>query len=100
MKVDELKEFIHQKLIEESIYTLGDVEDIIDKDIQKVAKRLYPDNHRWYQMATDVYKCEDGFLGVRGVSIIFSESMCGSDCGQDVELFEMEQVPSVTYKIK
>lgn len=49
-------------------------------------------------MATDVYECEDGFLGVRGVNIIFSESMCGGDCNEDIELFEVKQVKTITYE--
>ena len=41
---------------------------------------LYVDKHRWYEISTSVYKCEDGFVAVSGVAQTYSESMYYEDC--------------------
>lgn len=82
---------------EEPLYSLSDVEDWIDAKSDelgstvatKVVSKLDPDSYRWYEVATDVYKCDDGYLGVRAVSKLYSESMMYSDCGYDVDVFPM-----------
>ena len=58
------------------------------------------DKHRWYEISTSVYKIGEWFLGVRGVSDLFSESMGYDDCCVETVAFEMEEVPSVTYAVK
>ena len=65
-----------------------------------VVKNLDVDTHRWYECSTSVYKIGDWFLGVFGVSNIFSESMDYSDCSFTCTAFEMEEIPSVTYERK
>lgn len=59
------------------------------------------EEHRWYVEATKVYKVGDEYLGVNGPVRLKSESMMWSDL-DDVECdaFEMEAVPSITYKKK
>ena len=51
-----------------------------DFNLEAVAHDLYVDNHRWYKISTTVYKCEDGFVGVNGVSQLYNESMDYEDC--------------------
>ena len=97
MKVKELKDLINQ---EDDLYSLWDAEDIIPRGITKVANGLDLDQRRWFSTATDVYKCEDGFVGVNGVFQVFSEGMPYSDCGRLCVAFECEAVQSVTYKPK
>ena len=58
-------------------------------------------NHLWHGrfiIATMVYQIGDRFLGVQGPIEVLSESMELSDYGEPVEAFEVEAVPSVTYK--
>ena len=100
MKVEDLEVEIAialQSEDEEPLCSLSDIEDWIyakshelgSTVATKVASKLYPDSHRWYEVATDVYKCDDGYLGVRAVGKLYSESMTYSDCGYDVDVFPM-----------
>lgn len=84
-------------------YSIWDAEDILfdlDKNLEGVASELDFDEHRWYIITTNVYKCEDEFVGIRGVSSLKSEMMSYGDCAKHVEIFECEEVPTVTYKRK
>lgn len=47
-------------------HSLWQAEDIIPKEINKVAEGLELDEHRWFSIAVNVYKCEDGFVGIWG----------------------------------
>ena len=63
----------------------------------KVAKGLDVDTHRWYELSTEVFKAGEWFVGARGVSNIFSESMGLEDCGIDTHFSEMIPQKTVTY---
>ena len=83
-----------------SIYSPHYVEDEIDMDgAVKVAKVDF-DEHRWYVIGTVVFKYGDELFGVRGPISLKSESMGYDDVGIRCDAFEMEAVPSVTYKYK
>lgn len=97
MKVQELIELINNA---EDLYSLWDAEEIIPSHIKLVEDELNPDRHRWYCVSTNVYKCEDGFVGVRGVSQLFSEMMSYSDCDEVCYALEYEEVTTITYKPK
>ena len=58
------------------------------------------DQHRWYSVATNYYKLEDGILGITGVYQIFSEYMGSDDCRESVEAFEGEEYTTISYKPK
>lgn len=58
------------------------------------------DEHRWYVIGTVVFRVGDEFFGVRGPTSLKSEAMGFADVEWECEAFEMEQVPSVTYKRK
>lgn len=98
MKVKELIELINN---EEELYHTGDAEDLLsDYDVEQVAYGLNPDRHRWYEIVTDVYKCEDGFVGVTGLGQIYSEMMSSSDCDVTCYAEEYEEIQTITYKRK
>ena len=101
MKVKELIDNVNSN----EFYILWDMENSLcynnSKDLpQRVAENLEMDNHRWYEISTSVYKLEDGFVGIRGVSTIYSEYMDAEDCGFRCTASEYIEIPSFTYKKK
>lgn len=82
----------------EELYSLSDAEDIIPIEIECVAEHLDINNYRWFNTAVDVYACEDGYVGIRGIYQLFSANMCCSDCDYPCEALEYEEVTVVTYK--
>ena len=100
MKVKELIDYVNSN----EFYSLWDMEDSLiysDKDLPKrVAENLEKDEHRWYEISTSVYKLEDGFVGIRGVSKIYSEGTTPEDCCTKCSASEYIEIPSVSYKQK
>jgi len=76
------------------------VEDIVGCEDLKHVASLDPDKHRRYICTTEVFQIGDEFIGVFGPTTLLSEGMGYVDIGHTCEAFEMERVPSVTYKIK
>lgn len=76
------------------------LEDEIDMDGVTEIATIDRDERRWYVIGTVVLKALDGYVGVRGPVSLKSESMGFDDTGVTCEAFEMEQIPSVTYKRK
>lgn len=61
-------------------YSLCEVTDIAKSHgVELVEKGLNLDNHRWYSVATNIYKCSDGFVKVTGAYQNFSESQTWED---------------------
>lgn len=83
-------------ITENRFYSLLEVEDAID--CKKVASGLELDKHRWYSKATDVYKCDDGFVGVKGVYQSFSDMQDWRDIDVLCEAEEYKEVQTVTYE--
>ena len=77
--------------------SLWKAEDIIPSDIPQVAEGLKLDEHRWYSTAINVYKCEDGFVGVWGAYQSFSEMQSWDDLDVICEAFPMKEIQTVTY---
>ena len=100
MKVQELINYVN----ESSFYSLWEFEEsLTDKgfnELKKVDEGLKIDRHRWYEISTTVYKVEDGYVGVRGVTRLYSESMMFSDCDYLCEASEYEEVPTISYRVK
>ena len=74
--VEEVMNFV----AENTFLSVWDAEDEIsalDKDLKIVARGLDEDKHRWYSLATTVYKCSDGYVGVKGGYQSYSE---GQEC--------------------
>ena len=100
MKVQELIDLINDTERYVPLYSLYDAEDVIPREVDKVASGLDLDEHRWYSTAIDVYRCEDGFVGIRGAYQSFSEMQSWSDICVTCDAFEVEPVPDVYYKRK
>lgn len=77
------------------MYSLYDFEE--EYHLESVACNLNIDSHRWYEESTTVYKCDDGFVGVTGVSQLYSESMDYCDCESICWAEEYIPVQTVTY---
>lgn len=43
------------------------VEEVLG-NIKPVVEELNPDRHRWYTVSTSVYKLDDGYIGITGVT--------------------------------
>ena len=97
MKVQELINLINNTDRDTPLYSLYDAEDVIPREVNKVASGLDLDEHRWYSTAVDVYQCEDGYVGIFGAYQSFSEMQDWSDISVTCDAFEMKQVPSVKY---
>lgn len=89
-----------EKINASEIYTPFDLDEVID--ITKVTEVTTIDfeEHRWYAVGTVVYKIGNEFFGVSGPVTLKSEDMMWSDIGIKCEAFEMEEIPSVTYRPK
>lgn len=68
-------------------------------DLELVASDLYEDSHRHYSTAVDVYKVEDGFVGIEGVSRSFSEQQELTDIDYPCAAMSMKEVSRPTYVI-
>ena len=81
-----------------SVHAVEEECDLFYKANPKMVKEgMNVDKHRWYEISTSVYRIGEWYLGVCGVSGLFSESMGFDDCMVETNAFEMEQVQSVTY---
>lgn len=97
MKVQEVIDLIDDS----TIYSLAELEwDGYLPKCKCVARGLNLDEHRWYSVATNVYECEDGFVGVTGVYQSFSESQTWKDIGVPCYAEEYIATPTITYKPK
>ena len=100
MKVKELIDYVNSN----EFYSLWNMENSLCYDFKELPKRvaenLEKDTHRWYEISTSVYKLEDSFVGIRGVSAIYSEYMDAEDCGFRCTASEYIEIPSFTYEKK
>lgn len=76
-------------------WSLYDFEE--DFDLEAVARDLNLDRLRWFEISTVVYKCEDGFVGVSGVSHTYSEMMDYRDCDCECTAKEFKPVQTTIY---
>lgn len=98
MKKKEVIDLINN---EDELYHNCDAEDLLNEHgIEQVAYNLNVDRHRWYEIITDIYKCEDGYVGITGLGKLYSEMMSPSDCDVHCYAEEYEEVTTITYKPK
>lgn len=97
MKVKELIEKINSA---DECYSIFDAEEMIEGQYERIKKNLDIDRHRWYEISTSVFKLDDGFVGIRGVSHLYSESMVFSDTNVHSTAEEYEEVTVVSYRPK
>lgn len=76
------------------------LEGEIEMDGATEVETIDLDEHRWYVIGTVVFKVGDEFFGVRGPTLLKSESMKFEAVGVRCKAFEMEAVPSVAYRQK
>lgn len=76
-----------------------EIDDRLNK-LTNVESGLDVDKHRWYETSITVLKHEEGFLGIRFITDQFSEQSSMEDHYWTLEAFEMEEVKTVTYKVK
>ena len=100
MKVKDLINYINTN----KFYSLQDMEDSLQYDLKefpkRVAKNLEIDKHRWYEVSTSVYKLEDGFVGIKGVSNIYTKNMDAENCCFECSANEYKEIQSISYKRK
>lgn len=81
-------------------YSLWEVTDIAEVNgVELVEKGLNLDQYRWYSIATNIYKCSDGYVKVTGAYQSFSESQTWEDInvfseaeklqGRELQAFEL-----------
>lgn len=95
MKVQELIE----KVNNENYHSVWEVELVLPQ-LEAIEQELNQDEHRWYIISTNIYKCEDGYVGVTGPSSLKSESMDWEDCYCKVVAKEYEEYTTVSYRPK
>ena len=97
MKVEEFIQMIN----EGEFWSLAEINDSdLGEGFERIQSGNDLDEHRWYSAAEDVYKLEDGYVGVWGLFQIFSEWDYAKDYGIRCEAYEVEPVPSIKYVIK
>ena len=102
-----IKEIIEElnslKIIQKSMDFTEDLDqDILDEYFTNncVAELLDVDKHRWYETSTQVYELPDGYLGVQCITDVVVESNSVEDMFWELIFFEMEQVQTVSYRVK
>ena len=99
MKVQELIDYVNSN----GFYSMYDFEDFLtdrESELEIVSEDIDVDRHRWYEISTTVYKVEDGYVGIRGISQIYSEYMSDKDCDYLCEASEYEEVQTISYREK
>lgn len=98
MTVQEAKELI----IKSEFYDLPSALDALDdmQAIKIVAEELNISKYRWFETSTTVVELTDGYLGIHGVTTIYSEAMSSGDCGVRTTCSEYEPYTTISYKPK
>lgn len=94
MKVNEIIQLIQD---ESPLYNVYQADDIIGGQAKMVYKNLDPEEHRWYGSVTNIYECDNGYVGVTGPSKLYGEAMTWRDLEEDCYAEEYLAVPTVTY---
>lgn len=86
------------------LYTLDDFEELIENStecngVEKVACELEIKVKDFHSCATDVYKCEDGYVGIHA-GLTIDELAHWDRVDPDITVSEYEEVQIVTYKPK
>lgn len=99
MKVKELIDYVNNA----KFYCPDDVMDSLPYVLNKTLKYVTEfgfSEHRWYVTATQIFKCDDGFVGIAGPVIIKSEEMSWKDTGCECVASEYVKVMKPTYEPK
>ena len=85
-------------------YTLDDFEELIENStecngVEKIASELEIEIEDSYSCATDVYKCEDGYVGIHA-GLTIDELADWDRVDPDITVSEYEAVQTITYQPK
>lgn len=80
------------KVNSEKYWSLFDFED--NFGLNCIASDINVDRHRWYELSTNIYCCDDGYVGVSGIAQCFNE--CSSPVDMDCPCYAEEYVPIET----
>ena len=56
--------------------------------------------HRWYTEATNIYKCDDGYVGITGFDYGHGDSVESCDCLCYCNAKEFEEFATISYRPK
>lgn len=91
-----------EKINNGKYYSLFDIEEEVLEGCGPVAKGLEVDKHCWYEVSTRIYKMEDGYVGVTGVTGV--PQACGNmnclDCYYLATASECEEFQTISYRRK
>lgn len=96
MTTKELIDAINEAKLDSPHY----IEDEFGDEEWKEVAEIDRDEHRWYVISTRVFEVDGAYIGVCGPTGLKSEMMGWSDIGMECVAFEMEAIPSVTYRRK
>jgi len=94
MKVQEIIDLVNNK----HLYSLNDVKNVIGNKAKQVTRqRTNVGNCMPYSTAIDIYKCDNGFVGVWGISQLFSKEETLEDMGVVCQASEYRKEVTVRY---
>ena len=100
MKVQELIDYVNSN----GFHSIYEFEDSLTKEqfkeLKIIPESIDVDRHRWYEVSTTIYKVEDGYVGIRGVTHLYSEGITYIDCDYLCEASEYEEVQTISYRKK
>lgn len=96
MKVKELIDKVNSTT---NCYSIHHAEDFIKK-INKVASDIYVEKHKWYNISTNIYRLEDGFVGITRPSMLKSKSIIWSDCDYTYIVEKYKEFTITSYRLK
>lgn len=96
MKVKEIINLINSSNID----SLSEAEDLLDNTVKLVAEDLEIERYKWFGVSTDVYEVEDGYIGITGVTEVYSTAMDSSDCDYPCIACEYEPYTTINYRPK
>lgn len=86
------------KLVSKSpIYSLYEAEEIIGNKAYKVSKQQDLQEYRHYAVSTDIYECDDGYVGITGPCALYNESDTWKDICCICKASEYAEKWSITY---
>lgn len=96
MKVKDLIEKINSS----DCYSIYDAIYMMDDTCKCIEEHKDVEIHMWYTVSTSVYKLEDGFVGIRGISELDREDLVYSDIDYPCTAKEYEEYTTISYRPK
>ena len=77
MTVQEAFELINNS---DDLYCINDAVELLEGEAKLLADGIDVSRHRLFEISTSYFELDNGILGIRGVSKIYSEMMSALDC--------------------